>query len=125
MKISLIAVALLSLSTSVRAADTNAAAVSITGACRADLRGQCRGVKGGPLKCLQDHKDKLEPACRKALDGMKGAAVPTTPVPHQSCLPEYTKICAGVKSHDFKACLKAHKKELSPACQKAADSALQ
>jgi hypothetical protein len=127
MKNFLFAFVCLSLCPAARAADTNAAAVSITGACRADLRKLCRPAPaGGPLKCLLDHKDSVEPGCRKALDGLKGAAVPQAPSKGQpkSCLPEYTKVCAGMKSKDFKACLKEHRKELSPACQKAAEAAL-
>lgn len=105
------------------AADTNAAAVSVTSACRSDLRKLCRPAgAGGPLKCLLDHKAEVEPACRKALDGMKGAVTPSGK-PTKSCLPEFTKVCSGVKSHDFKACLKEHRKELSPECRKAADAA--
>ena len=105
------------------AADTNAAAVSVTSACRSDLRKLCRPApKGGPLKCLLDHKDEVEPGCRKTLDGMKGAVTPAGK-PTKSCLPEYTKVCSGVKSKDFKACLKEHRKELSAECRKAADAA--
>lgn len=107
------------------AADTNASAVSVASACRSDLRKLCRPApKGGPLKCLIDHKEEVEPACRKALDGMKGAATPAGK-PAKSCLPEYAKVCSGIKSKDFKACLKEHRKDLSPECRKAAEAAKQ
>ena len=101
------------------AADTNDAAVSLTMACRPELRGACKPVKGkgmSPLKCLQEHKADASAACRKALDGMKGASLPSGAKPQPgaagSCIPEFEKVCKGVKSKELASCLKAHSSTL-------------
>lgn len=120
----LLAVAALPLAA--HAADTNDAAVSLTSACRKELRSTCKPKAGtSPLKCLQDHKADVSPACRKALDASKGAALPpsTAPAPGHasSCVPEFEKVCKGVKSKELGSCLKTHRAGLSEFCRKIAD----
>ena len=113
-----------------RAEDTNAAALRIVSACREDLHKYCRpSPAGGPIKCLEDHKDQVAPDCKTALGGLKGATVPTYGKPPagrkgkpKSCLPEFTKACAGAKSKEFHACLKEHRKEFSDFCKHAVDA---
>lgn len=116
-----------------RAADTNAAAGGVTAACRAELRSLCKPKAGwSPLKCLREHKAEASPACRKALDGIKGATLPAggpkagaaAAGQSRSCVPEYEKVCKGVKSDELRPCLKAHREELSEFCRKITDSIL-
>lgn len=109
------------------AADVRSGVVGVMAACRSDLRQFCRPAPvGGPLKCLLDHKEEVQPDCRKALDSIKGLPAPAAPAAAgrpKSCLPEFTKVCSGAKSKDFKACINAHRSELSSYCRKMADAA--
>ena len=106
--------------------DTNDAAVSITMACKKELRSICKPAHGvSPLKCLAEHKADASPDCRKSLDSLKGATVPTkgASAGHaSSCVPEFEKACKGVKSKELGACLKTQRTELSEFCRKIADS---
>ncbi len=118
---------------SVRAADTNSAAVGISQACKPELRSVCKPKKGSsPLKCLKEHKAEASPACQAALDGLKGATVPeggakagaATAGKSRSCVPEFEKVCKGAKSGELNTCLKAHLGELSEFCRKVTESIL-
>ena len=73
-----------------------------------------------------EHKAEVAPACRVALDALKGASLPASATPAagqtSSCMPEFEKVCKGVKSKELGACLESHRTELSEFCRKIADS---
>jgi hypothetical protein len=90
--------------------------------CKDDFQKLCKGEPGGSmLECMQRHRAEVGEACRAAMDAGKGAGAAASGKRPPSCKDDYVRVCKGAKSGELKACLKAHRKELSDFCRKIFD----
>lgn len=89
-------------------------------ACQADVTKLCAGVekdKGGRMGCLRANLDKLEPACRAAVD----QRIARIDAVRQACKTDRKTLCGTVPAGRgaIAECMKANTEKLSPACREA------
>jgi hypothetical protein len=82
-------------------------------ACKADVDAQCKGVQPGQgriARCLEEHKDKLAPACKEKMREAEKK---------HPCMEDMEKLCKDIKPGDGRMmqCMKEHEAQLSPACK--------
>lgn len=89
-------------------------------ACQSDVTKLCAGAekgKGGRMGCLRQNLDKLEPACRSAVD----QRIARIDAVRQACETDRKTLCGNVEAGRgaVAACMKANNEKLSPACREA------
>lgn len=87
-------------------------------ACNEDKQKYCSDVTPGAGRvavCLDQHKDKLKPACRKTIKKGKAKAKKAT----KECKADAKKLCKGVKPGQFRIlkCLSENESKLSQSCK--------
>ncbi len=94
------------------------AAADIKGPCAADAQRFCPGVRHDRrhvLQCLQAHSAELSAPCKVSVQAAAGDRAAR----RQACQPDIQKFCkdTGHERGHFVKCLKAHERELAPACK--------
>jgi hypothetical protein len=107
-----------------RAAPADSARIGVD--CKDDFKKFCKDEHGSSvLKCMQGHRAETSAACLAAMDAAykpaPGTASGAGGKRPKSCKDDFVRVCKGVKSDEFKACLKERRKELSDFCRKMID----
>jgi hypothetical protein len=89
------------------------------GPCFADAQRLCPDAKmiGERAQCLKSHEAELSPACKARRERVRAQVTAIK----EECLGDVERLCKDVPpgGGSIARCLKAHKAELSPACQDA------
>jgi len=104
-----------------------ASSATVTGACQEDTEKFCGGMPSSTAQagqCLQQHTVDLSTACRQAVTPARPEwqrELEKTEKKWNACREDVDKYCEGIQVGDNRlvACLKAHRKKLTPACRKA------
>lgn len=125
------------LSLAVVAFGAPAPAQMMSKACKGDIEKFCAKVEKGQgriLKCLREHSKELTAECKTALENQGKAARArrakrTPPAKRQAkrriCNADFEKYCKGTKGNERLECVRKHKADFSPECQKRVESLLQ
>lgn len=112
--------ALLAAPASFAAPKVDAARIGV--ACKDDFKKLCKDSGGGSmLECMEKHRAEVGEPCRAAMDEGKTAAPAAGAKRPKSCKDEFVRVCKGVKSSAFKACLKERRTQLSDFCRMMVD----
>jgi hypothetical protein len=90
--------------------------------CRIDAQNLCKNIPPGGgriIACLKANQTSLSLPCKEKLAAGDAKIEKTK----EACRPDAGKFCQGIKPGEGRiaACLKSHKSELAPVCQKLVD----
>lgn len=88
------------------------------GACKADIKEFCKGIKQGDGRiqaCLKSNEDRLSQDCKDHIAQVRERAKEF----HQACKADVNKFCKGIVPGKGRiaSCLKSHEAELSDTCR--------
>ncbi|HYZ88260.1 MAG TPA: cysteine rich repeat-containing protein [Myxococcales bacterium] len=103
----------------------------IRGACEADAKKFCSGIRPGQGRiaaCLKSHQNELSEACRNEGEKLRARGEERRGLlqdVRQACREDASKFCSGIRPGGGRigACLKSHKNELSQGCTTAVENA--